>query len=631
MIWSFFKNPGGQESGFSDAGVETFKGNLERYLAREVIQNSLDARDDPKKPVNVKFELLELPTSTIPDFKNLAATFQRCADYWPKDQRATEFFKRAASLSRAKKVTALRIGDYNTKGVTGTDTDRGDCWYSLIRCSGASSKWEGEGGSFGIGKNAPFAASRMRTVLYSTMTKDKDVAFQGVARLVTHDHPKGGKAQHIGYLGEKDGASVRNKKELPDDFLRAKPGTDLIILAYNDDGEWQKDLIHSVLENFWPAIHFGDLEVVVDGTKINRGNLAKLMNEYSTADEFTAHYYYRSFTDKDAKVFEDKLPTLKKVEVHLLAGDQYLPQKVAMVRKTGMIIYLQHFRSLVRYCGVFLCRNEEGNKILRQMEPPKHDEWDPNHPEKNMHRKTASEFTSYIRECIKKLAPADGEKVLSIPDLNQYLPDDEEAPDEGFEGVAEQEKSKRESFERQPEKQKISTRKIDKPRQKMQPDETHPGEGEADTDQAGGGKGTIGGNGEGTNDTDGGKGGGGGEGDGASHPQKGGGAGHNAKPAIPLHGRVFAKDLANGVYTVIAQPIKPVNGNILLSIKAVGDDSTSSTVAIQSARMDGKDVPIPKQGAMGPVRLNGRPRLLIDVKLTHPRKLAMEVEAHEAE
>ena len=32
MIWTFPKNPGGQESGFHDAGVETFKGNLERYL-----------------------------------------------------------------------------------------------------------------------------------------------------------------------------------------------------------------------------------------------------------------------------------------------------------------------------------------------------------------------------------------------------------------------------------------------------------------------------------------------------------------------------------------------------------------------------------------------------------------------
>lgn len=187
MIWSFFKNSVGQECGFHDAGVETFKGNLERYLAREAIQNSLDARDDQKKPVLVKFDLCSVSSKDIPDIKSVATTFRRCAKYWPKDDKAVAFFEQAENLAKAKKVTALRIGDYNTKGVTGSDTDREDSWYSLIRCSGSSSKWAGEGGSFGIGKNAPFAASRMRVVLYSTLTKDKSLAFQGVAKLVSHE------------------------------------------------------------------------------------------------------------------------------------------------------------------------------------------------------------------------------------------------------------------------------------------------------------------------------------------------------------------------------------------------------------------------------------------------------------
>ncbi|MBK9054972.1 MAG: hypothetical protein IPL78_29950 [Chloroflexi bacterium] len=55
MKWTFAKNNGGRESGFHDAGVETFKGNFDRYLARELIQNSLDARLDPNKPVEVVF------------------------------------------------------------------------------------------------------------------------------------------------------------------------------------------------------------------------------------------------------------------------------------------------------------------------------------------------------------------------------------------------------------------------------------------------------------------------------------------------------------------------------------------------------------------------------------------------
>src|SRR6185437_12894073 len=42
--WFFASNDGGEDKGLNDAGVVTFKGNIYRYLAREIIQNSLDAR-----------------------------------------------------------------------------------------------------------------------------------------------------------------------------------------------------------------------------------------------------------------------------------------------------------------------------------------------------------------------------------------------------------------------------------------------------------------------------------------------------------------------------------------------------------------------------------------------------------
>jgi uncharacterized membrane protein YgcG len=637
MIWSFFKNNGGQESGFHDAGVETFKGNLERYLAREIIQNSLDARDDMKKPVLVTFELMEIPLADIPDSKSLVATFHRCAEYWPRDVKTKEFFERAESLARAKKVASLKVADYNTKGVTGNDSDREDNWYNLIRCSGASSKWAGEGGSYGIGKNAPFAASRMRVVLYSTFTKSRESAFQGVARLVSHKLPKGeGIAQHIGYLGADDGSSIREKRAIPSHFVRTKTGTDLIILGYNAEESWAKDLIFSVLENFWPAIHFGDLEVEVAGTRINKGNLDDLLNKYSSEGEFTAHLYYRAFTEKSAKHFENVLPTLKKVEVRLLAGEQGLPKRVAMVRKTGMVIYLQHYRSLVPYCGVFLCRSDIGNRLLRDMEPPRHDDWDPDHPEKNSHRKTFSEFTSFIRDCVQKLAPADNDKVLAIPDLSQYLPDDDETPEETFDG---EDSAKRESFQRQPEAKSITGRKLDRSRRSMQPDASQPGEGDSETEQGGEGTGTGGSAGGGSGASGGGAGGGaggggnaGGVGEGSAGPKDGSGAGKNAKPAIPIRGRVYAKSLSDGVYSVIAEALKQVKGDVLLTIKAIGDDASGSVVRIAAARSeDGTVLHSPRPGVVGPMRFGSKGRLTVEITLVEPRKLAMEVEAHEAE
>src|SRR5260370_32232290 len=106
--WTFPKNDGGRETGFHDAGVETFKGNFDRYLAREVIQNSLDARVDPKKPVRVVLKLRQIKRADIPDVENLRRAFARCEDYWKKtDSRGTAFFVNAESLAKGKEIVAL--------------------------------------------------------------------------------------------------------------------------------------------------------------------------------------------------------------------------------------------------------------------------------------------------------------------------------------------------------------------------------------------------------------------------------------------------------------------------------------------------------------------------------------------
>lgn len=272
LNWTFAKNDGGRDSGLHDAGVETFKGNFDKYLAREMIQNSLDARHDLNAPVLVKFEVLELSSKDIPDGDYLKGTLARCSEYWTHDKKAKEFFTRAGTLcADNNNVIALRIGDYNTTGVLGSDTERAKNWYNLIRCAGSSSKGGGEGGSFGIGKNAPFAASQLRTVLYSTLNTSDEHIFQGVSTLVSHIHPNGGIAQPTGYLGGPNGASIRAKNKIPKKFIRTEYGTDLIVLGFSKTDNWQKDLIYSVLDNFWPAIHFGDLEVEVGGAAINKG------------------------------------------------------------------------------------------------------------------------------------------------------------------------------------------------------------------------------------------------------------------------------------------------------------------------------------------------------------------------
>jgi hypothetical protein len=609
--WSFAKNEGGRETGFHDAGVETFTGNFDRYLAREMIQNSLDARHDLKKPARVEFKRRTIKRSDIPDMEGLKSALSSCAEYWKADKKAYGFFQRAAELASAKEVHALEVSDFNTTGVQGSDTERDKNWYSLVRCAGSSPKSGGAGGSFGIGKNAPFAASRMRTVLYSTETIDGHYAFQGVAILASHNNGRGEIVQPVGFLGGAKGASLRAKEDIPEQFRRNKAGTEIIILGFPFAETWKQDLIYSVLDNFWPAISFGDLEVRVDDTLITEKNLDKLLVEQFPGNEdFVARLYYQALTSPTIPRIEKKLPTLGTCEMYLLATDaENMPKTVAMVRKNGMQIFDRRFRSIVPFCGVFLCRDDEGNQVLRDMEPPGHDKWDPDLPEKGANKKAHNELSAFIRSCIKQLSLTDDREAIPVPGLNKYLPDDDETPEEAFdEGGAE--KQKKESFKRQITPGKIESRKVE-PRKQMRPDAAAAGTEEGVPSRGGnGGKGG---------------GGGGGAGDGE-------GAGAASRPAIPIEYRTFLLDAAANTYRVKVKVVreatpKPTRLNMLLW--AVGDDGKVSAGITAARRLDGTDISV-RQDGVGPVEVPEEGFLTFDVVLGEPQRIAIEVAAYEA-
>jgi hypothetical protein len=491
ISWKFPRNDGGRETGFSDAGVETFKGNTDKYLAREVLQNSLDARYDPNKPVRVVFRVMKLKRSDIPDFDSLRVTFSRCAEFFHDEKKAVDFFRRAEKLATADEIQALEVGDYNTTGVRGADLDRTKEWYKLIRCAGSSSKGGGEGGSFGIGKNAPFAASQLRTVLYSTRTIDAEHAFQGVATLVSHNHPGGGIAQPTGFLGAENGLSVRTPSDIPKLFRRSECGIDITILGFAPGPSWVDDLTYSVLDNFWPAIEFGDIEVTVGDREISKATLPGLLERFASAEDFTAHLYYRAFMNPTMLPIKEDLPILGECTVYLLSGPaEVMPKKVAMIRKTGMKIYEKAFRAIVPFCGVFICRNDQGNRVLREMEPPKHDIWDPDHPEKGAHKRTYSELVNFIRSCIKSFLPADDSRAIAVPGLQRYLPDDDETPEESFDEAGPEQTA--ESFRRQLTPGKVEGRSIES-RRSMRPDEAAPEQHGDETEEPGEGEGTGGG------------------------------------------------------------------------------------------------------------------------------------------
>ncbi len=421
---------GGPVQGLNDAGVENFQGAIDTYLARECAQNSLDAPRAGVSKVTLHFERVLLKPSEIPAFADLKTVLAACHSRWGEKPKEKEFFDQAIQMASAAEIPVLRISDYGTTGLTGSDTAEDGRWFALVKSQGVSNKGDTAGGSFGIGKSSPFAASRFRTVFYGTRTETGDVALQGVSRLVTHKNLDGKSTQGVGFIGGHDATggeggdpvfrAIRSIDQIPEKFRRTEPGTDIWVIGYRSGSDWSDNLIRSIIANFWPAIHMGLIEFTVGTKTIAKENLPELIERFKSSD-FEAHYFYKAALNQPAK------KTLKHVgqcELYLSSASADLPRKICMVRSSGMRIFDYAPRACrVPFSGLFYCKDKTGNKLLRIMEPPRHDIWDPKRVEGSTGKSALDEIKLWIREEVKKLNPLFSGDSFNESELAKYLPD----------------------------------------------------------------------------------------------------------------------------------------------------------------------------------------------------------------
>jgi hypothetical protein len=428
--WEFASTGGSPDEGIHNSMIEHFAGNYNYHLAREIIQNSLDAKlENSNKPAVVQFKLENFTQAEIPRHSQMQEILQKCNDYWI-DEETREFMQKAIRCISQEHIPVLKISDYNTKGLSGDDYQKDGTWYKLVKSRGSSSKVGGEGGSFGIGKGAPFAASDLRIVFYSTKNEAEDIIFQGIAELVSfkdnNDIKRG-----IGSFG-KNQQSLRVEQDLPSPrFRRQETGTDIYIIGYKNSRAWDKDLLKSVLRNFWYAIFQNELEVIIQNTLINQSNLEEhlVQNFFGEAyrDDLEPFgnplQYYLAVTK--GRLFTTSLKEVGHVSFYFFETDEYL-NHVAMMRKSHMVIFSRNFRFPSSYAGVFICDDERGNHELRKMEPPAHDKWIVGRsPVKG--KKVFEEVTTFIKQCLEKSKAIRKNEVLEIPDMEKYLPDNEES------------------------------------------------------------------------------------------------------------------------------------------------------------------------------------------------------------
>ncbi|WIM41137.1 hypothetical protein PO903_09795 [Paenibacillus sp. PK4536] len=429
--WNFPSNNHGQRAGLNDAGIETFKSSPLNSLAREIIQNSCDAKNHQiDKPVEVHFTLETINTSDFPDKNNYIDILNACKKFWENDTKTINFFNEALKKINGDKLFILKISDYNTTGLQNAGQDRIGEWQNLIKSVGSSNKDAGSGGSFGIGKNAPFACSSLRTVFYGTKDIKGIQAFQGVSKLVTHESLDEIETQGTGYYGESGKNSpILDPNQIHEFFKRDEIGTDVFVSGFDMDKDWESKIIKSVLENFFIAILDKKLVAKIGENEINDQTISEYLEKYTKNDkECLSYKYYESYTLSNVKRFYEKnFENLGEIEFHVLIGND-MPKKVAMMRSTGMKIYDKGaFRTVSKFAGVLIVKGDQINEFLRLIEPPAHDAWEPERHEDPKYAKSIiKKLYKWMSENIKSITLDSIPEMLDVEGLNEYLPDDHE-------------------------------------------------------------------------------------------------------------------------------------------------------------------------------------------------------------
>ncbi|MDD3241989.1 MAG: hypothetical protein PHQ64_04400 [Bacilli bacterium] len=426
FAWNYPSNNNSTITGISDAGIEAFKGNPYDSLAREICQNSLDACKDKSKAVKVEFNEFLLDVKDIPDQVNLHKALEKCLEFWVENNnsKGQNFFKKALDVINSEQVEVLRISDYNTIGLDGADKEINSNWSNLIKGSGVSSKEGNAGGSFGIGKSAPFACSDLRTVLYSTLDILGEKASQGVSKL-TSFRMEDYTTQGVGYYGHiKKNTPIRDMIKIDNNFNRNESGTDIYILGFTKKDEWDIKIICSILDGFLISILKGTLEVKVNEILLSKETVQTIFDTYNDYINENTKNYYEVLTSSDSKIEQWNFNGYGNVTLYLLQKEGFC-RKVYMSRKTGMKIFEQNrLSSFIQFAGVLILEDDSVNSVFREMETPQHDKWEPNRAcDEKLAKKNKNDLYKEIKRLVGELQQVSEDEALDIEGLGDYLTD----------------------------------------------------------------------------------------------------------------------------------------------------------------------------------------------------------------
>jgi len=402
--------------------------STEHRFAREVVQNSVDAAEDVRKPVRIRFHFHALSSvSRAKLIENFG--FQSTSIRPPNWATIPD------------PLWVATIEDFNTVGLTGkdrADQDPGDRqktqrFIKLCLNYGDASETADGGGTFGFGKTVYFNASQMGAAIFYSRFKDPvdapnvDRRLLGVALHTSGFASNGLRYTGRGLFGKENGDEVAPMENSDADHWAegmglnkrspAQSGTSIVVVGSTIKTKAAVEaFLDGIFLYWWPRIQRKLLEVEVEfeGARMDLPDVSRFPSLQPFLTCFSALEGQSNESVTLTAISTKKTP-IGRLGLTTLAPtdggncDDYT-NRIVLVRKPLMVVeyHEMDFRvPLAEFAGVFVA-DEAINHALAQSEPPTHNRWDPKTDDlKSDQVELIKKLMEEIRKAVRSFAGAE--------------------------------------------------------------------------------------------------------------------------------------------------------------------------------------------------------------------------------
>ena len=430
------------------SSASNFRGDPIKSIGKENLQNPIDARRDELMPASVEFNVFSIPAAQFPGRADLERAIKQAkATAKPEgNSREESFYAAAEEYIGMDEIPCMRISDFNTSGLKGSDARLNDAeemrnsnWLHLVHGMGMTTKRNGDGGSHGKGKSAAIANSALSTIFYSTIDIAGKQAFQGVAYLPIFIDEDNKTHDGIGFYGipGEENPPIRECRSLDPTFTRTTPGTDIYIAGFCNQEDWEDRLLVCVLNEYLLAIFNEILEVKVGQTIVDKAHLPELIVRYAEICQRFALDPNENYADAcwEAIVHPELPAEYESIEIEGMTAHMQMyvktgvgPRKTDQIRQIGMRICAKDGKRQFPFpfVGCLYISGKEINQFLAGLEDETHCKWEVSRAgaDQKKAERCLKRISKYINEKIAKLYEIAKDQKLDAEGMEEYFPID---------------------------------------------------------------------------------------------------------------------------------------------------------------------------------------------------------------